>query len=54
VPDDAVTFLLAQQCPSDGFRLFYDTGSTCASDTAADTDATSLAVEALLVADQAN
>jgi hypothetical protein len=46
-PAAAVGFLLAQQCPSGGFRLFYDTGTTCASDGETDTDATSLAVEAL-------
>ena len=28
VPAAATTFLLAQQCPAGGFRLFYDTGST--------------------------
>ena len=52
VPADAVSFLLAQQCPAGGFRLFYDSGATCAADAETDTDATSLAVEALQVVDQ--
>ncbi|MFL6101513.1 MAG: prenyltransferase/squalene oxidase repeat-containing protein [Actinomycetales bacterium] len=47
VPADAVTFLLAQQCPSGGFRLFYDSGDACTDSTQADTDATGLAVQAL-------
>ena len=29
VPSDAIGFLLAQQCPAGGFRLFYDSGATC-------------------------
>ena len=52
VPAEAVGFLLAQQCPAGGFRLFYDSGATCAADAETDTDATSLAVEALQVVDQ--
>jgi LPXTG-motif cell wall-anchored protein len=52
VPADAVSFLLAQQCPAGGFRLFYDSGASCAADAETDTDATSLAVEALQVVDQ--
>ena len=52
VPSDAIGFLLAQQCPAGGFRLFYDSGATCAADAETDTDATSLAVEALQVVDQ--
>jgi hypothetical protein len=47
VPADAVTYLLAQQCPSGAFRLFYDTGTSCTDDSQADTDATGLAVQAL-------
>ena len=54
IPADATAFLLAQQCPAGGFRLFYDTGSACGSNAEADTDATSLAVEALLVANQSS
>ena len=42
IPSEAVTFLLAQQCPGGGFRLFYDSGDTCASDSEADPDATGL------------
>ena len=52
VPVEATKYLLAQQCPAGGFRLFYDTGSTCGSDAEADTDATSVAVEALHVVPQ--
>ncbi|HMK12372.1 MAG TPA: prenyltransferase/squalene oxidase repeat-containing protein, partial [Acidimicrobiales bacterium] len=48
VPADAITFLLAQQCPAGGFRLFYDTGDTCTNDAEADPDATGLAVQALV------
>jgi hypothetical protein len=49
VPPEAVTFLLAQQCPAGGFRLFYDGGDRCTTDGEADTDATAMAIEALLV-----
>ena len=54
VPDAAAAFLLAQQCPSGGFRLFYDavppavSTRGCENDADADTDATSLALQALL------
>lgn len=48
VPQAAVTFLLAQQCPSGGFRLFYDSGDTCTNDAEADPDATGLTLEALV------
>ncbi len=47
VPSSAVTFLLAQQCPAGGFRLFYDSGDTCTNDSEADPDATGLTLEAL-------
>jgi hypothetical protein len=47
VPAAATTFLLAQQCPSGAFRLFYDSGPACTDSTEADTDATALAVQAL-------
>jgi hypothetical protein len=50
VPTAAVTFLLAQQCPSGAFRLFYDSGSSCTDNAQADTDATGLAVQALAAA----
>ena len=36
IPSEAVTFLLAEQCPGGGFRLFYDSGDTSASDSEAD------------------
>jgi hypothetical protein len=49
VPAEAIQFMLAQQCPDGGFRLFYVVpGSGCASDS----DATGLAVQALLVVDR--
>jgi hypothetical protein len=47
VPGPAVTYLLAQQCPSGAFRLFYDSGSSCTDSAEGDTDATGLAVQAL-------
>lgn len=49
VPAEAVSFLLAQQCPSGGFRLFY-AGPGCTADAAADVDATAMAVQALAAA----
>ena len=48
IPSEAVTFLLAQQCPGGGFRLFYDSGDTCTNDSEADPDATGLTIEALV------
>ena len=48
VPSEAIAFLLAQQCPGGGFRLFYDTNPSCGSDDEADPDATGLAIEALI------
>jgi hypothetical protein len=47
VPASAVTYLLAQQCPSGGFRLNYS-GAGCGDDAQADTDATAIAVQALM------
>jgi len=53
-PLDAIDFLLAQQCPGGGFRLFYDAPNPadstrgCVSDADADTDATAFAIEAFL------
>jgi hypothetical protein len=55
VPANAADFLLAQQCPAGGFRLYYDAADPlnstrgCESDAEADTDATALAVDAMLV-----
>lgn len=49
VPAEAVSFLLAQQCPSGGFRLFF-LGASCTSDASADVDATAMAVQALAAA----
>ena len=48
VPAEALAFLLAQQCPAGGFRLFYDTNPSCGSDDEADPDATGLAIDALI------
>lgn len=50
VPDDAVSFLLAQQCPAGGFRLIYLATPGCVSDEDADSDATALAAQAILAA----
>ncbi len=47
VPAAAVTFLLHQQCPDGGFRLLYDSGSSCTAGSQDDPDATGLAVQAL-------
>jgi len=47
VPAGAVNFLLAQQCPNGGFPLLYS-GTTCTDNTRVDTDATAVAVQALL------
>ncbi|MHB1139592.1 MAG: prenyltransferase/squalene oxidase repeat-containing protein, partial [Microthrixaceae bacterium] len=48
VPAEAVDFLLAQQCPAGGFRLAYTSTPGCVGDTSADTDATAMAIQALL------
>jgi LPXTG-motif cell wall-anchored protein len=48
VPAEALAFLLAQQCPAGGFRLFYDANPSCGSDDEADPDATGLAIDALV------
>lgn len=45
----SVQFLLAQQCPSGGFRLVYGEEPGCTSDDDADPDATALAIQVLLV-----
>ncbi len=47
IPPAAMTFLMAQQCPGGGFRLFYDSGDACTNDAEADTDATAMAIQAL-------
>lgn len=47
VPPEAVTFLLAQQCPAGGFRVSYDTGDSCTDDAEATVDATAFAAMAL-------
>jgi hypothetical protein len=51
VPAPAVEFLLDQQCPAGGFRLTYETTAGCEGDDETDTDATALAVSALLAVD---
>ncbi|MCC5950954.1 MAG: S-layer homology domain-containing protein, partial [Acidimicrobiia bacterium] len=48
VPDAVVSFLLAQQCPSGGFRLFYVGDPACVTDTQVDADGTFLAIGALV------
>jgi hypothetical protein len=52
VPNEAVGFLLAQQCPAGGFRLTYGATPGCVDDSTVDTDATALAVQALLAVDR--
>ena len=54
VPSDAADFLLAQQCPGGGFRLFYDNAPVtrgCQGDNEADTDTTAFSLQALLALD---
>ena len=51
-PDSAVQFLIAQQCPAGGFRLNYSTTAACANDAEADTDASGLALSALLAVER--
>ena len=52
VPSDSVGFLLAQQCSAGGFRLTYASTPGCVDDATADTDASALAVQALLGVDR--
>lgn len=52
VPAPAVAYLLGQQCPGGGFRLFY-LGAGCTLDAAADIEATAMAVQALAAAETA-
>jgi LPXTG-motif cell wall-anchored protein len=52
VPAHAVDFLVAQQCPTGGFPLSYSTGGGCSDATAADPDASALAVQALLAVER--
>ncbi len=47
VPANAVDFLLAQRCPSGGFRLSYSVTRGCNDDAEADTDATAFALNAM-------
>ncbi len=51
VPASATDFLIAQQCPAGGFRLTYSTAA-CTDDSQADSDATAVAVQALLAIDR--
>jgi hypothetical protein len=51
-PTSTIAFLLEQQCPAGGFRLIYRPSGGCTSDANADTDATALAVQSLLVVDR--
>ncbi|MGI9579499.1 MAG: cell wall anchor protein [Microthrixaceae bacterium] len=54
VPPRSIEFLLAQQCPSGGFRLVYDETPGCVSDDDSDPDATALAVQVLLVLERSD
>src|SRR5262249_17857764 len=47
VPDQALTFLLGQQCPGGGFPADSAAAPTCTSDTDADPEATGLVLQAL-------
>lgn len=49
-PAAATEFLVAQQCPSGGFRLTYSGTPGCESDAAADSDATAFSLQALMAA----
>ena len=48
VPNEAIAFLLKQQCPNGGFRLIYSATLSCESSDRSDTDSTALALQALL------
>lgn len=48
VPDRAVEFLLAQQCPGGSFRGDYTTSGGCTVDSSATVDATGFAIQALV------
>ncbi|MFZ6004257.1 MAG: prenyltransferase/squalene oxidase repeat-containing protein [Actinomycetota bacterium] len=50
-PDEAIEFLLDQQCPSGGFRGDYTTSGGCTSDASSTTDATAFAIQALAAVD---
>jgi LPXTG-motif cell wall-anchored protein len=52
VPQDAVGFLIAQQCPAGGFPLTYRPTGGCADDASADPDASALALQALLAVER--
>ncbi len=52
VPDRAVEYLLAQQCPNGGFRISYVAGSSCTTNQDADNDATAMAIQALLAVER--
>lgn len=51
VPSDSVGFVVDQQCPDGGFRLFFVETATCEDDTS-DPDATAMALQALAVVSQ--
>ncbi|SEF18750.1 prenyltransferase/squalene oxidase repeat-containing protein [Jiangella alba] len=51
VPQEAVDFLLKQQCAEGWFRMFYNDGTTCDSgQSSPDRDGTAMAVQALMTA----
>ncbi|UDY37420.1 hypothetical protein [Dermatobacter hominis] len=52
VPAPSVAYLLVQQCPAGGFRLDLSGTTGCDDDARADTDATALALQALLAVDR--
>ncbi len=52
LPQEAVDYLVRQQCPAGGFRLLYK-DPTCTTDDDIHIDATGMAVQALLDADEA-
>lgn len=51
-PAESVSFLIDQQCPSGGFRLDYGATAGCDDDAEADTDASALALSALLAVER--
>ena len=53
VPQSAVDYLVAQQCPGGGFRLFLSGTVPCTNDANVDPDATALGLQALLAAGRA-
>jgi hypothetical protein len=53
LPQEAVDFLIKQQCPAGGFQLFVKSGPACEKNEESNVDVTGMAVQALLDAEEA-